>query len=83
MLKVVLSTILVFITILISYGACDFTTSDNVVIVPGGDHNTDASYIQVYVLTDSDGIIVASNATGDFGTQNFGSYSAYAINSGL
>ena len=80
MLKVVLSTILVFITILISYGACDFTTSDNVVIVPGGDHNTDASYIQVYVLTDSDGIIVASNATGDFGTQNFGSYSAYAIN---
>lgn len=61
-------------------GACDFTTAENVIIIPGGNHNADPAYTQVYLLTDEDGFIVSVSATGDFGTQNFGSYNAYAFN---
>lgn len=60
--------------------ACDFTTSQNVTITPGGNHNAAAGYTQLYVLTDANGLIVATSTTGDFGTQNFGSYDAYALN---
>ena len=34
----------------------------------------------MYILTDENGVIVATSLTGDFGTQNFGSYNAYAFN---
>ena len=50
------------------------------VIIPGGNHNADPAYTQLYLLTDEDGFIVSVSATGDFGTQNFGSYNAYAFN---
>lgn len=80
MFRVAISILLLFTSSLLSYGACDFTTTDNVVIIPGGDHNAAAGYTQVYVLVDSDGNIVATSFSGNFGTQNFGSYNAYAIN---
>lgn len=60
--------------------ACDYTTSDNVVITPGGNHNAAIDYTQIYVLADVNGDIVATSNNGDFGTQDFGSYSAYALN---
>ncbi len=61
-------------------GACDFTTTQSVVITPDGNHNAAPGYVQVYVLTDINGVIVATSTTGDFGVQNFGSYDAYAFN---
>jgi len=60
--------------------ACDFTTSQSVIILPDGNHNSAAGFTQTYVLTNLNGDIVAISATGDFGIQNFGSYLAYAIN---
>lgn len=61
-------------------GACDFTTNQNVVIIPGGNHNSTATYSQLYILVDQDGTIVATSTTGDFGPQDFGFYEAYAFN---
>ena len=61
-------------------GACDFTTNQNVVIIPGGNHNSNATYSQLYILVDQDGTIVATSTTGDFGPQDFGFYEAYAFN---
>ena len=63
-----------------SFAACDFTTSQNVIIIPGGNHNSSAGYTQLYLLTDENGVIVSTSFTGDFGSQNFGSYNAYAYN---
>ena len=63
-----------------SIAACDFTTSQNVIIIPGGNHNSSAGYTQLYILTNENGVIVATSLTGDFGIQNFGSYNAYAFN---
>lgn len=60
--------------------ACDYTTSDDVVITPNGNHNSDPGYTQIYVLTNSNGEIVATSTNGSFGPQNFGSYQAYGIN---
>ncbi len=60
--------------------ACDYTSSDPIVITPSGTHNMMAGYTQMYVLTDFNGDIIAVNATGNFGTQNFGTYNVYAIN---
>ena len=63
-----------------SFATCDFTTSQNVLIIPGGNHNSSAGYTQLYLLTDENGVIVSTSFTGGFGTQNFGSYNAYAYN---
>ena len=63
-----------------SLAVCDFTTNQNVVITPGGNHNNSAGYTQLYLLVNENGTIVATSATGDFGTQNFGLYNAYAFN---
>lgn len=63
-----------------SFAACDFTTSEPVVIIPSGTHNSAVGYTQTYVLTDSQGEIVAISTTGNFGIQNFGAYYAYALN---
>jgi len=62
------------------FAACDFTTSDPVVIIPSGTHNASIGYTQIYVLTDINGDIIAISVTGDFGIQDFGSYNAYSIN---
>jgi hypothetical protein len=60
--------------------SCDFTTSQNVTINPAGNHNLSAAFTQIYLLVDENGVIVSTSANGDFGTQNFGNYSAYAYN---
>jgi gliding motility-associated-like protein len=60
--------------------ACDYTSADPIIITPSGTHNATAGYTQLYVLTDFNGDIIAVNATGNFGTQGFGSYNVYAIN---
>ncbi|MFB0925119.1 MAG: hypothetical protein QMB65_07535, partial [Vicingaceae bacterium] len=78
----VYSIILLFLVGLVgsTNAACDYTSADPVVIIPSGTHNITAGYTQLYVLTDFNGDIIAVNATGNFGTQNFGSYNIYAVN---
>lgn len=63
-----------------SLAICDFTTNQNVVITPGGNHNNSPGYAQLYLLINENGTIVATSIMGDFGTQNFGSYTAFAFN---
>ena len=59
---------------------CDFYDDENVIINPGGNHNANAGYTQLYVLTDADSVIVATSTTGNFGIQTEGTYFAFAIN---
>ena len=78
----VYSIILLFLVGLVgsTNAACDYTSTDPVVIIPSGTHNMTAGFTQLYVLTDFNGDIIAVNPTGNFGTQNFGTYNIYAVN---
>ena len=78
--KIIATFILLWMLSATSIASCDFTTNQNVIIIPGGNHNSSAGYTQLYLLTDENGVIVATSPIGDFGTQNFGSYNAYAFN---
>ena len=78
--KIIATFILLWMLSATSIASCDFTTNQNVIIIPGGNHNSSAGYTQLYLLTDENGVIVATSPIGDFGAQNFGSYNAYAFN---
>jgi gliding motility-associated-like protein len=78
--KYIFVLVCLFFQVNLVSGACDFTSSEPVVIIPSGTHNSAVGYTQIYVLTDFNGDIIATSSTGNFGIQNFGSYNAYSIN---
>lgn len=60
--------------------ACDFTSTEDLVITPSGTHNAMAGFTQLYLLTDEDGVILVTSSTGNFGPQAYGSYQVHALN---
>ncbi len=62
------------------HAACDFTSTEDLTITPSGTHNAMAGFTQLYLLTDEDGVILATSSTGNFGPQAYGSYQVHALN---
>ena len=54
--KYIFALTCLFFQINIASAVCDFTTSDPVIITPSGTHNSGVGYIQLYVLTDFNGL---------------------------
>lgn len=60
--------------------ACDFTSSQDLVVTPSGTHNAAPGFVQVYLLTDLTGTILSTSSTGNFGPQAYGNYRVHALN---